>query len=147
MTKQEARRIATSQFPGERIYDLYGPSLFGDRTIWEAIVYDKDDELQGRYILALTSHTYETFHDFQALMLEVGKLHNTKANERFGSLVGTCVQAAAFLVAIFVSAYLVLFRENYGAWATAFMFFCIIASSTAMYFGRLITPRIPTMPG
>lgn len=144
MRKSEAEAIFTGRSNGDRLYDAYGPSRVGDRLIWEGIVKDSDGEYQGRYILTGPNGSYEIYEDLQALLLDVGALYATASGNRLGQIVMTLVPAVTFLLAIFLCAYLVVYRQDYSAWAAAFMFFCIVASACALYFGKFITPKLPT---
>lgn len=128
---------------GDELYDAYGPSRFGDRLVWEGIVHDSDGELQGRYILTGLNNSHELYEDFQALMLDLGELHQQALGKRLGQFLIVVVPAITFLLAIFLCAYLVVYRQDYSAWAAAFMFFCIVASACALYFGKFIAPTIP----
>ncbi len=75
-------------------------------------------------------------------MLDIGKLYNAASTERLKQLMLVLVPAFTFMAAIIICGYLVLFRQDYSAWAAAFMFFCIIASACALYFGKFIQPKI-----
>lgn len=61
-------------------------------------------------------------------MLEVGGLYEGVESKRLREQMMVVMPAVALLVAI-VCTYLVIFKENYSAWAAAFMFFSIIASA------------------
>src|SRR4051794_38215586 len=99
MRKPEAEAIFTNRGNGDRLYDAYGPSRFGDRLVWEGIVKDSDGEYQGRYILTGPDGSHEIYEDFQALMLDVGALYSTASGNRFNQFVMTAVPALTFLLA------------------------------------------------
>jgi hypothetical protein len=146
MKKAEAEKILDKR-NRDKLYDVYGPSKLGERTIWEGIVQDADNEWQGRYILTgPDKKSYEIYEDFQALMLEVGALYNAATQNRLRERMMTLMPAVTLGVAILVCAYLVMFKDSYSAWAAAFMFFCIIASACVLYFGTFRTPKIPGTP-
>lgn len=141
MRKAEAKQIFEGR-NGDDLYEAYGPSKLGDKIVWEGFVKDADEEWQARYILVNRDKSYEIYEDFQAFMLEVGGLYEAVASERLREQMMVVMPAVALLVAIGICAYLVIFKENYSAWAAAFMFFSIIASACVLYFGTYKQPKL-----
>jgi len=54
--------------------------------------------------------SHEFYDDFQALMLDIGKLYNAASTERLKQLMLVLVPAFTFMAAIIICGYLVLFR-------------------------------------
>jgi hypothetical protein len=142
MKKVEAKQIFEGR-NGDDLYDAYGPSKLGKKIVWEGFVKDADKEWQARFILVEPDRSYEVYEDFQAFMLEVGDLYDGLESKRLRERMMVLMPAVALLVAIGMCAYLVVFKENYSAWAAAFMFFSIIASACVLYFGTYKQPKFP----
>lgn len=75
MEQGEVEAAIEKGFPGDVIYDSYGPNQLAQSVVWEIWVKENGREFATRFLEEFEDGTYRTYGSFQTLAVKLNKQH------------------------------------------------------------------------